>query len=66
MARVRTKGNGNLEIVDMQHNHDILTERRKKGVLKAMYAQKLKQKQQKTAQPKWTIFNASKQISIRF
>lgn len=52
MARVRTKGNGHLEIVEIQHNHPILTERRKKGVLKAMYAQKLKQKQQCTDQMK--------------
>lgn len=58
MARVRTKlvqgnkANGNLEIVEMQHNHGILTERRKKGVLKAMYAQKRKQQQSKLVQKK--------------
>lgn len=53
MARVRTKTNGNLEIVEMQHNHDLLTERRKKGVLKAMYEQKRKQQQSKVLQKKW-------------
>ena len=50
MARVRTKANGNLEIVEMQHNHGVLTQRRKKGVLKAMYAQKRKQQQSKPVQ----------------
>lgn len=49
MARVRAKADGNLEIVEVQHNHDMLTERRKKGSLKAMYAQKRKQ-QSKPAQ----------------
>lgn len=49
MARVRAKTNGNLEIVETQHNHDILTERRKKGSLKAMYDLKRKQQQLKTA-----------------
>lgn len=40
-ARVRTKGKGkHLEIVDRTHNHIMLTERRKKGTLKAMYAEK--------------------------
>lgn len=48
MARVRTKVDGNLEIVEMQHNHVILTERRKKGVLKAMYARKKEQQHPNT------------------
>lgn len=40
-ARVRTKVYGKrLEIVQREHNHTILTERRKKGVLKAMMAEK--------------------------
>lgn len=50
MARARTKSNGNLEIVEMQHNHGVLTQRRKKGVLKAIYAQKRKQQQSKPIQ----------------
>lgn len=49
MARVRAKTDGSLEIVETQHNHDILTERRKKGSLKAMYDQKRKQQQLKAA-----------------
>lgn len=48
MARVRTKTNGNLEIVEMQHNHGVLIARRKKGALKEIYAQKLKQQQAKS------------------
>lgn len=47
MARVRTKSDGGLEVVETQHNHGILTERRKKGSLKAIYDQKRKQKQLK-------------------
>lgn len=47
MARVRTKTNGSLEIVEMQHNHSVLVARRKKGALKEIYAQKLKQQQAK-------------------
>lgn len=39
MARARTKIGGKLEIVQMQHNHAIFTKRRKKGSLKALYAQ---------------------------
>lgn len=36
-ARLRTKSNGKqLEIVEREHNHKILTERRKKGALKAL------------------------------
>lgn len=50
MARVRAKTDGSLEIVETQHNHDILTERRKKGSLKAMYDQKRKQQQLKEMQ----------------
>lgn len=46
MARVRTKADGIVEIVEKQHNHGILTERRKKGVLKEMY-QTRKQQQSK-------------------
>lgn len=46
MARVRAKVDGSLDIVEVQHNHGILTERRKKGSLKAMYDQKRKQQQQ--------------------
>lgn len=46
MARVRTKVDGSFEIVETQHNHHILTERRKKGSLKAMYE---KRKQQSKA-----------------
>lgn len=44
MARVRTKTAGGMEIVETQHNHGILTERRKKGSLKAMYDEKRKLK----------------------
>lgn len=50
MARLRTKLDGSLEIVETQHNHGILTERRKKGSLKAIYDQKRKQRQLKAAQ----------------
>lgn len=36
-ARVRTKANGKqLEIVQKEHNHKIVTQRRKKGSLKAL------------------------------
>lgn len=45
MARARTKTNGSTEVVETQHNHGVLTERRKKGSLKAMYDEKRKQKQ---------------------
>lgn len=42
-ARVRIKADGTkLEIVERYHNHGILTERRKKGVLKALYNEKRK------------------------
>ncbi|XP_059611349.1 modifier of mdg4-like isoform X8 [Phlebotomus argentipes] len=45
-ARLRTRRNGKqLEIVDSHHNHKILTERRKKGSLKALYDER-KQKLQ--------------------
>lgn len=46
MARARTKVGGKVEIVQMQHNHAIFTQRRKKGSLKALYAQKKVQKNQ--------------------
>lgn len=49
LARVRAKTDGSYEIVETQHNHDILTERRKKGSLKAMYDLKRKQQQLKAA-----------------
>ena len=50
-ARVRTKANGKqLEIVERAHNHTILTERRKKGTLKAMYAQKKRHSSKKTSE----------------
>lgn len=40
-ARVRTKANGKqLEIVEREHNHNILKKRRKKGTLKAFYEQR--------------------------
>lgn len=42
-ARVRIKADGTkVEIVERYHNHGILTERRKKGVLKALYNEKRK------------------------
>lgn len=42
-ARVRIKADGTkVEIVERHHNHGILTERRKKGVLKALYNEKRK------------------------
>lgn len=47
MARVRTKTDGGMEIVETQHNHGILTERRKKGSLKAMYDEKRKLKEER-------------------
>lgn len=43
MARARTKTSGQVEIVQMEHNHAIFTQRRKKGSLKAFYAQKKSQ-----------------------
>lgn len=49
MARVRAKSKGNMEMVETHHNHDIVTERRKKGSLKAMYDQKQKQKQSRAS-----------------
>lgn len=49
MARVRAKSDGSMEIVETTHNHGILTERRKKGTLKAMYDEKRKQQQLKVA-----------------
>lgn len=50
MARVRAKADGSMEIVETNHNHAILTERRKKGTLKAMYDEKRKQQQSKATQ----------------
>lgn len=42
-ARVRIKADGTkVEIVERHHNHGILTKRRKKGVLKALYNEKKK------------------------
>lgn len=49
MARARAKADGSMEIVETNHNHGILTERRKKGTLKAMYDEKRKQQQSKAA-----------------
>lgn len=43
-ARVRTEDeNGKIELIN-SHNHDIITERRKKGALKAMMELKKEQK----------------------
>lgn len=42
-ARVRIKADGTkVEIAERHHNHGMLTERRKKGVLKALYSEKKK------------------------
>lgn len=50
LARARTKDDGELEVVETQHNHGLLMERRKKGTLKAMYDEK---KRQRNAEQKW-------------
>lgn len=50
LARVRTKEDGEVEVVETKHNHGILMERRKKGTLKAMYDEKRRQRKAEQAE----------------